>query len=573
MMMDTTEFARKWDLNDEAQDALLSLDEDTRRNVMADFDPREGTRSFSDLFCGFVKSRKHPKPERSSGGIRFAAMDIQPGDLDNLIADSHDLVLKFSLNPENQGLLAACPFEAQEKICVDFNPKDTNKDVNQLFRSFVTSRLQALRPEEREIDPGHKEESLRIDDPALEDFFEKHGIGHDAQRRMLKLPRHAQEAIMHDFEPRDATKDRHALFVSFLKSREVTAFSRGAGAGLGVSVRPSSTGDRIEREFRRKDPIDEETHHRIVDFAVKWNLSNESQNFLLDIPHNILMSVLEDFSPREDARDIDSMLQAFVKSRLNGPNGPGGSNRARVYDRREDGPSRGVSFGRSVHVTSKGRRDGRDSSPPPPAQRRRRGQPTGCIMTMSEFIRVHRLDRRCAEMLQALHKHELVLEKVINEFNPRDKDADVNKLFFSFWKSRALTGVADSFGLNREATKMFEELHTDMQIRVIGEFQPREPVKDMNSLFTSFIASRMDGTRDRKRSRSRSRDGDRGRKRSRGDEVSSFIAQWKLSGEMEDELRRLPREEQYKVMDKFRPKEDTRDCNNLFRKFVASFAR
>jgi len=774
------DFIQKWDLNEDAKDALFSLPDDVQDAVMADFDPRKGTRNTSDLFCGFVKSRMHPPPRGkvirpskasskreeenhfSSSGTKEEreALEYAEGDLGNLIQESHGLIEKYDLSAENQGLLAACPMDVQEKICLDFKPKDKTKDVNSLFKSFCVSRLETR----IEILPVHLQEILSTD-PALQDFFVKHELGPEPQRRMLSLPDYVRESIMQDFSPRDLTKDRTALFLSFLRSREATVARKGEGAGLGANpsspppVRTSTTepprrrsvievsddqiiefaekwniGDEARnflrdlpqevlpvviedfapregardidnllqafakscmrsrniayhedehlsrpvrtplarhpepqgrrsrtnggvanvqiRDFADKWCLSDESqnfllelprevlhavmedfapregardidnllqafaksymrvrnanpsssrpvrisadpgpaqHHapaneevlddQIFDFANKWNISEESQMFLRDLPREVLVSVIEDFSPREGARDIDNMLQAFAKSRYNGPKGPRGTHRGRSEKSPRGRRERSRSARRSSRtrtsirrtiVTSARRSEGsmRGAAPVSSSQApapRRGGQSGGSgSMTTKDFIRLHRLDPGSIEMLNALRNHERVLEKIIQEFNPRDPSADANSTFASFWKSRTVTGIADSFGLDREASRLYQELDTETQVRVCAEFSPRDEVKDMNSLFTKFVRSRMDKSRDRDR-------GSRGRKRQR-DEISSFIAEWKLSEDSEEALRNLSRENQAVVMNKFAPRSDTRHPDNLFKKFVASFA-
>lgn len=278
----------------------------------------------------------------------------------------------------------------------------------------------------------------------------------------------------------------------------------------------------------------------VEEFIQKWGLNAESYATLLQLPINVLDGVLRAFQPKEEARDINNMFQAFARSRLN--------NAMIAYQQ-----------GYSTHQPPEQAEAGGFQLPQAPAP----GQPTpmmnpyagfsgltmmaqpgqalghpmmmqqmamqqqmaalgqlggltpGAMAPMAayagqvpgmmaiaaagpaqiqEFVRRHHLGEVSQLLLESLSQHHpQVLDRLILEYHQTDITHDPNQAFVAFWQPRAVKSLQERYGLSAESIGFFKTMDITLQAAVVKEFSPRDTtvINDMNSLFGSFMRSRV----------------------------------------------------------------------------------
>jgi len=575
------EFVEKWKLDEVSAQCLFDTPDDVRERMMKEFVPRDGTRNVNDLFQSFVKSRINqtgPRRRESNitGGFAKIGMPVEerrakpptqsrgrvrathPGELCH---EAIDFVHKHNLDDENQELLSQCPIEIQQRIAIEFAPKDASKDVNLLFNSFCASRLEAL---------------PQFVNDRTKDFFAKWDINEESQIKFLKLDAEMRDRVIKEFDPREGTEDMNGLFQSFVKSRvELPVKGRRPTDGRREERRAFVTQEPRRRSRtpprtraalppprapRKPEPV---TQEDVDAFILKWNLNEISMEALYTIPEDGLGRAMREFGPKDESADIDNLFQKFAKSRVEG-----------YYKDLEREKTAPLPRSREPSRETK-----RETSRPLTL-----GVPLG-MMSARSFKNKHRLNEECRAMVDSLDKHQLVQTKVISEFQPKDRSRDVNQTFASFWNSRVVAALSETYGLSEDSMQRFIELPDVKKAQVIAEFSPREGVKNMDGLFATFCISRLAGPgglrkkeRDveepRERKRARSNEGRRGAAGGSAAgtySIHEFVRRLGLSADCEDVLLQFDDDTQQNIMGKFRPSKDTKNVDNLFKSFAKSF--
>jgi len=176
-------FCSKWNLGAEAMDTLRSLSDHVQDRVMEEFSPRDTSRDVNRVFVSFAVSR--------------AAL---------IFGDT------WRLNETAMQALKGLDQATQMERMRTFAPRDSTKDVNNLFLSFLKSRGNATSgpPERKGVKRGLDKES---------GFKERWNLNAQNVELLNSLDASVREDLMASFNPRDTARDVNAVFGSFAKSR------------------------------------------------------------------------------------------------------------------------------------------------------------------------------------------------------------------------------------------------------------------------------------------------------------------------------------------------------------------
>jgi hypothetical protein len=108
---------------------------------------------------------------------------------------------------------------------------------------------------------------------------------------------------------------------------------------------------------------------------------------------------------------------------------------------------------------------------------------------------------------------------------------------------------------------IFKKSNNDIQQLMMTTFSPRDTSRDVNSVFQSYVRSRQNSANEN----------GRGVKRQL-DDVPAFVHKWQLRGENAAFLEGQDPEIAKEIMDKFNPRDTSRDCNAVFAKFAVALA-
>jgi len=438
-----------------------------------------------------------------------------------------DFIDKWQLNEISQKYLSELSPASQDDLMATFAPRDTSRDVNGLFISFVKSRKGAKmeRPAVGEPQPHHI------------DFFEKWNLTEAAQEALMRLPSDVQADIIVKFQPKDVSRDCNGLFLAFIRSR---AGSMGAGGGLRASPLQALSTQRVGVPVsvpRARSPVPQISQVVVNQFINTYNLNEISENFLMSIPGHLQQDIMEKFSPRDTERDMNGVFLAYAKSRMS-----------------RDRSDIGVGLGGGLMNPTLGGGA--------PLHQRHVIIPQAApapFISRNDLARKWNLNLQSLAVFDSLNTD--VQNRVAREFSPRDTSRDANKCFQVFCRSRAAIQFVDRWALNEESCKLFSSMEPDIQQLLMTTFSPRDTSRDVNAVFQAYVKSRQH----------LASEGGRGVKREL-DEIPAFVQRWQLKGENADFLNGCDPEIAKEIMSKFNPRDTSRDCNAVFAKFAVTLA-
>lgn len=277
------EFFEKWSLNEKSQQILLSLPPSAQMDVMQKFQPRDITRDCNPLFICFAKGAA--KFASSQGPISRGSEHCAPATPEAV----QTFCDTWNLNETAVQFLASIPPKTQTDVMDNFQPRDTSRDVNNVFLSFAQSRVGAA--------PAGKMRG--VSSVSSNELMAKWNLKPSAMLEFSKLSPEVQGLVASDFAPRDLSRDVTGCFIAFCRSR--AAFN----------------------------------------FVDKWALNSESITMFNQLSAEKQQEVLQTFSPKDTSRDVNNVFKSFLASRANGmptPSGnafapAGGASRKRPLDK------------------------------------------------------------------------------------------------------------------------------------------------------------------------------------------------------------------------------------------------
>lgn len=283
---------------------------------------------------------------------------------------------------------------------------------------------------------------------SVDEFAETWGLTDETMATLYELDPVLQADVIREFRPREGTRNANDLFASFMRSR-----IRSAQTGV-KGVQP----DPLAVMVSRGD---------VEEFVEKWGLNSDSHNLMLSLPSTVLDSCMRAWAPREEARDIDSMFQAFCKSRL-----------ANAMAALKSGK----------HVAPTAFRPAQ----PPLGQRAAAALAHSPTQDIDTFVQQHRLTRLANVLMYALQpQHPQVIVQIMSQF-VATPGLDPTAQFHATWMLLTWNALQAQYRLSPETALAFKSMEPQVQAAVVKEFSPRNisSVGDINSLFGSFMRSR-----------------------------------------------------------------------------------
>jgi len=297
-------------------------------------------------------------------------------------------------------------------------------------------------------------------------------------------------------------------------------------------------------------------------------MSEEVLQEMLNVPIEVLSEIVMSFEPRGEVRNIDNLMQSFIKSRMAKHGGP----------------------------------------VPPGTQCVRSTRPIAGRLGRSAQSLVDRfqLDDEAQSLLRSVSMEDH--DALESEFEPRPGVKNVNNLFKSFFKSRysgsqqlapappglrrssgpfaaprvnSISAFVRQWNLDARSGQILQNLAPQVQEDIMASFQPHSGVHDVNGMFQKFAQSRAFGPTPKsekppRRSSSGGGGGGGGGGAPNGGglmDAESFRAHWGLGEEAMQALNELPAAVQSEVIGAFAPRETPRDPDRMFLSFLKGAAR
>jgi len=390
-MADVHTFIRHWGLDEAAGAALLQLSPLARSRVLADFAPKTGTRDVTRLFYGFLRSVQNagttPGLVDDAGFGSFTQDDGLSGSLaedvppsawqaGTSVADVEAFISHWGLDSASCEQLVAQPFDVQARVMTEFAPKPDTRDVNRLFQGFINS----------------------VSTTSLPHVTNQ---GFQSGRREIGC---------------SATPSRAMPAQSSLTSDENLT-----NGGWGWTRQPPRSLPSHRKNNERSD---------VHAFIKQWELDVCSQMALLQLDPEVQARVLVEFAPKSDTRDVNRLLQGFIKSVQSAP-----ANVSTLHEA-------------TARVVA-------GASQPGPSQRRL------SVLINSERTNACRWSTRSPSAASSATATD---SSKIQEF-------------------------VDKWGLDADSVAALVQLDSASQLRVAGEFAPKANTQDVNRLFRGFIRS------------------------------------------------------------------------------------
>jgi len=389
-MADVHAFLRHWGLDEAAGAALLQLSPAARSRVLADFAPKAGTRDVNRLFYGFLRSVQNvglngPTPGfiDDAGFGTFTGDDGFSGPLVEdvppaawqagaVVADVEAFLSHWGLDTAACELLLGQPPHVQARVMTEFAPKPGTRDVKRLFQGFMKSVLTTSAP------------------PATNQGFA-------SARHEIGFPPTPSQAM--PTQPSSTTSAENPMNNVWGWTRPPP--SHGKNNGL----------------------------PHVHAFIRHWGLDASSQTALLQLDPAVQARVLVGFEPKAGTRDVNRLLQGFIKSVQTAP--------APMQASRES----------TAHVGACRGQLG-------PSLRRR------VLSSGDRMNACHRATRSPSSASTATAS-----------------------------ESSHIQSFVDNWGLDAESVAALVQLDIASQMRVTGEFAPKANTQDVNRLFRGFIRS------------------------------------------------------------------------------------
>ncbi|CAD7937539.1 unnamed protein product [Amoebophrya sp. A25] len=229
------------------------------------------------------------------------------------MTDVRAFVRKWSLNPECEVILNAIQDTHRVLIIRDFLPRDPKQELNALFRKFVTPQLSQ----------------------SLLAFCDRYGLDRGSRRTLEALSCERQARVILNFDPEKvhSSKNPNELLRNFVSNMRTDIKDRGKltledlqRTGRAPEPSPlhsakSSRGDLLPPPKptcsvppRSSGPTARETEE-VARWCKRYGLPRDAERELLAAPADIRNSVLQDFAPRRETRDVLSLFWGFFHQR------------------------------------------------------------------------------------------------------------------------------------------------------------------------------------------------------------------------------------------------------------------
>jgi len=331
-------------------------------------------------------------------------------------------------------------------------------------------------------------------------------------------------------------------FSSTVALTDGVAAAATAAPGTGTPIQTSCSGTeqpafQMEASTDRQSmPEPGRSGDSVAEFAQYWDLDWSAVQWLLSVEESVRQTIIAEFSPRCDKRDVHKMLYAFGQSvaSRHAANSTM-SEEMRAFTQRwafdgctvgwllslapavqgilinEFAPREGTgdaaaklrAFARSVEarVSLAGQHRAPAVVAPqvPHSVPRPAGPPATVVYSRDpryeEFVKYWGLEENSRSLLLSLSVD--VQTTIIDQFNPRGEAVNVNGKFIAFARSVAagkdaqvaLESFASHWGLDGETREYIRSLPPELRSAVIARFDPAPATRDMNSKLRAFTRS------------------------------------------------------------------------------------
>lgn len=315
-------FVDRWKLAPDAEQILKTLDEGVRQVVFSEFDPREDTHDVSGKLASFARSV----------GNRHAMFGSMHHDIEAFSR-------KFYLDEHAASWLTSLPAETLHVVLTEFDPKEGTENVIGKMRAFARSVQN--RPKRGGFDghAGHHAPAPAVNLPGGEQLnhrlisFATHwGVDESALDCLRALPLEVQSIVIEEFDPKGDTMNVSGKLLGFARSiaarggaqawprvatGALTPPSHGSHVGSlgGHRGAPAGAHDAGRAPQRRTSSVAVEA------FVRQWGMEPWVQEFLDQLPPDVLSEVFQQFDPAPGTQNVGAKLKRFAEGIVSGVGG------------------------------------------------------------------------------------------------------------------------------------------------------------------------------------------------------------------------------------------------------------
>lgn len=359
-----------------------------------------------------------------------------------------DFIDRWQINEINQNILLDLSPQSQIDVIDAFAPRDTSRDVNGLFASFLRSRTKTMAPSPLGVQSPRKLIPVsvprgpvepQITEVEVNKFVNTWNLNEVSEKFLVAIPGQIQRDIIEKFNPRDTERDMNPVFLSYAKSR----LSKDKGGSDLINVRHVSNHHHHATipapGMLAVAPVKIPPRNSFVsrnDLARKWNLNHLALQVFDSLQTDVQNRVAKEFAPRDTSRDVNSVFIAFCRSR-----------------------------------------------------------------DAIAFVDRWQLNEESCKLFSSMEPETQQI--CLAGFAPRDTSRDVNAVFQAYVRSRQNAGSGDARGTKRELdvisafvqqwrlkpdnADLLESLEPELQREVIAKFSPRDTSRDCNAVFAKFV--------------------------------------------------------------------------------------
>jgi len=277
----------------------------------------------------------------------------------------------------------------------------------------------------------------------------------------------------------------------------------------------------------------------VADFAQYWDLDWSAVQWLLSVEESVRSTIIAEFSPRCEKRDVHKMLYAFGQSvaSRHAANATM-SEEMRAFTQRWglDGCTVGWLLSLAPAVQGVLIREF--------APREGTGDSAAKLRAFARSV-----EARVA--LAAQHQAPAVVGTVVAHGGPRPAGPPTN---VAYPRDPRYEEFVKYWGLEENSRSLLLSLSVDVQTTVIDQFNPRGEAVNVNGKFIAFARSVAAG-------------------KDAQVALESFAVHWRLDVETKEYIRSLPPELRSAVIARFDPAPATRDMNSKLRAFTRSLEK
>jgi len=358
--LDTVQdFITKWGLRIDAEQKILSMPAELQHKVIAEFKPRDTSRDANNVFLKFADGI-------ASGAPRGARPEGQAWETSDELAKEEELFTEhWILNEDAQRLLRNLEPQTRSKVMKEFQPRDAENDVNNVFMKFAQTVDREQKGKGKgggkgkdgkgkgkgkTPDYGHggyggfpaypapayghygapppvaygygfaPAAAYGYPPPAAagfatgqtQAFIAQWQLGPQASDLLNGMGHAAQQKVMAEFNPRDTSRDVNGIFLKFADGIASGVPRTQANREYGGGHSPAGH----HGGFGGFGGVTAES--QAADFVVMWSLGEEAQQIFNGLSEEHRQRVMTEFSPRDTSSDVNNIFMKFCQGMSKG---------------------------------------------------------------------------------------------------------------------------------------------------------------------------------------------------------------------------------------------------------------